>query len=174
LLKKITKNKTSAENDILELFNLKAQKSLLEKRETELKTRISEYVTSHVSPDTKKNYTYFVNAPNGKRVMFQKQARKKIELNEENAISMLRKKKLLSPIITVERIAEEVTQDQILDALIDAGYDDYIDIVETIDESALEELVMNGKLTQAEFEKMCDININYAIICTEEKEEEIE
>ena len=172
IIKKKVENKTSIENAIIDLFELRKTIKLLGERETELKNRISAYVETNTSPDSKSNYFFSAKDSNGKEILFQRQARKKVILDMETAVKILKRKKLNNFITVKEVIAEEITQDQIVEALSSSGFDEFIDVEKLVTEDALEQLLLEEKITQEDFEKMCDIKITYASLCYEDEKEE--
>lgn len=165
---KPTFNKTEYENYQLELYRLKQQKSLIEKREKELKQRLDEYMTSILTPDSKGHYTFTVVDESGNRIHLQKQARKSISLNEERAIEYLEERGLSHAIIEKDVIAEEVTEEQIIDVLMKHA-PHFLDKKNVVDESSLEQLVQEGAIPMEDFEKLCDIKITYAMTFIDDK-----
>ncbi|MMZ46492.1 hypothetical protein D1872_81090 [compost metagenome] len=157
-----TYTKTQAENDQLELARLKEQIKVLTKREEELKNRLASYMEKNFQPDSKGHYLFTVIDANGKPIHLQRQARKKISINNEVAIPWL-KKKHKEAIIPVEKIADDVTQDQIIEALANSGYDEFIDVEERVDEDYLAQLISEGTLSMSDFEKLCKIDVSYAM-----------
>lgn len=168
---KISANKTTIDNLVIEIQSIKQQKKLLEQREKELIDRVTPYVEKTVSQDSSKNYNYRVVSPTGEIIVFQRQARKKISLNHERAIRILKARKLFDAIYITEKIAPEVTEDQLIDAIIKAKMQAYLDTVEVVDEGVLEQLLLNEEINQEDFEEMCDMDITYATLCFVEKEE---
>lgn len=171
-IKRKTINKTAIDNAVVELDKIKQQLKLLGGRETELKDMISEYVSRHIKPDNKSNYLYRVLSSTGIPILFQRQARKKIVINQEKAVQFMRDNDLEDYISLQQVVAEEVTEDQVLDALIESGYEEYIDEAEVVTEDTLEEMINEGIITPDDLESFCDINITYAVYCAEEKMEE--
>ena len=165
---KPTFNKTEYENHQLELYRLKQQKSLIEKREKELKQRLDEYMTNVLTPDSKGHYTFTVVDENGNRIHLQKQARKSISLNEERAAEYLEEHGLTQAIVEKDVIAEEVTEEQIIEVLMRHA-PHFLDKKNVVDESSLEQLVQEGTIPMEDFEKLCDIKITYAMTFIDDK-----
>lgn len=162
-----SKNLTELTNMQLEFKRVKEQKKLLEKRENELKAKLDEYLTT-LPKDRQGHRTFTTVDENGERIHLMKQARRKVQLNPERAMGMLRKRGFNDVIVEKEVIAAEVTDDQILDVLEKAA-PEYLDIAEVVDEDALQTLIENGDITLDEFEKMCDIDESYAITFVSDK-----
>ena len=156
---------TQAQNMVIELHNLVYQRKLIESREDELKKSLADYVHNTINADTKGHFNFSVLGSDGRSIVFQRQARKKIALKESETLRFLRKNKLTDAIIEREIVAPEVTQDQIVEALIKAGYNAYIDVIEEVDEIVLEQLVKENKITMREFESLCEVNTTYATLC---------
>jgi delta 1-pyrroline-5-carboxylate dehydrogenase len=154
-----TYSKTMAENDQQEFFNLKQQMKQLESRSNELKARLDKYMSKNLHPDKKGHFLFTVLNENGERIHLQKQARKKVSLNEERAKAYLLEKGFNDFMIQKEVIAKDVTQDQILAEL----PDHFKDVVEAVDEDYLTQLIGNEEISMEDFESICDINITYAM-----------
>jgi hypothetical protein len=161
-------NKTEMENMQLEFYRVKDQMKLLKKREEDLKKRLDEFMSATLKPDQKGHYLFTVLDEQGNRIHLQKQARKSISLNEERAIPYLEEHGLTQAVVIKEVVAEEVTQDQIIEVLIRHAPHLVVEKV-AVDESALEQLVLNEEIPMDEFEGLCDINVTYAMTFIDDK-----
>ena len=167
MLKKVAKRvsgitKSTAETLLVELVTLHEKRKTIEKREGEIKDQLIKYLEKNISPDSKGHYTFEVLDPFGIPLIFQRQARKKISINQEKAISFFRENNLHSCFTEKEVIAKEVTQDQIVEVLLKHGYTNFIDREEVVDEIAVEKHILDGKLSMEDFENLCDTKITYA------------
>lgn len=151
--------KTQAENDQLEFYRLKEQRKMIDKREKELKERLDSYMSKALTPDKKGHFLFTVLDEEGNKIHLQKQARKKVVLNEEEALEFLRENGHDEAIIEKTVIAPEVTEDQIIDELPDS----YLDTKIVVDQSVLESLVKEEKISMDDFEKLCTIQVTYAM-----------
>jgi delta 1-pyrroline-5-carboxylate dehydrogenase len=155
-------NKTEMENAQLEFYRLKEQKKLLDKREDELKKRLSEYMERAISPDSNGHYTFTTLNEKGEKVHLQRQARKKVVLNPERAIDYLASNGYEDAIVGDEVIASDVTQMQVLDVLAQHA-PHLLEKVTKPDEVAVEQLVTSGTIPFSDFEQLCDITTTYAM-----------
>lgn len=155
-------NKTEAENSQLELFQIKQTQKQLETREKELKARLGEYMGKALQPDGKGHFLLTTTDSSGNKVHLQKQARKSIKLNQERAISFLTENGFEDLVITEPVVAEEVTQDQVIEVLLKHA-PHLLAESEKVDEKALEQAVVNEEIEMAQFEELCDVNITYAM-----------
>jgi hypothetical protein len=155
--------KTQAENDQQELVKIKAQIKELGKREDELKARLESYMMKAFKPDSKGHLLFTVAGADGKNYNLQRQRRRKITLNQEKAIPWLRENKFLDAIKTVDIVAAEVTQDQLVEALLDFGYASYVDTKEIADDIAISQLVQQGIISIEDMEALCDFSDTYAM-----------
>jgi hypothetical protein len=158
-------NKTEMENAQQELYTIKQQMKLMEKRESELKKRLDEYMQHALKPDRKGHYLFTVLNEKGERIHLQKQARRKVSLNEERAKAFLLENGFADAIVEKEVIAADVTQDQIIAEL----PAEYLDRAEVVDEAYLEQLISEEKITMDQFESICDINTTYAMTYIDDK-----
>lgn len=165
-------NFTEMSNYVLELNSLQKQQKDINDRVTFLKDKVAEYVDSNVESDAYGHRFYTVTDSTGKPLIFQRQARKKVSLNEDEALRFLRKRGLTGAIVEAEVVAEEVTEFQVVEALKKAGYSAFLDSVEVVDEDVLEQLVQDGKITAEEFESLCTIETTYASLIVKEKKGE--
>lgn len=155
-------NATQLQNDILELANVKAQIKMLQTRETELKNRASSGVETHTKADAVGHFTYPVINAEGKKLYFQKQARTKVSLNKERLRELLEEKGMTREVfIPVQQVAPEVTQDQLIEIL-ESHAPHYLDTIEIVDDSNLEQLMLAGEIEEKEFESVLDKNTTYA------------
>jgi hypothetical protein len=161
-------NKTEMTNLQLEFHRIKEQRKLLEKREKEVKGRLDEYMSKAFEPDSKGHYLFTTVDENGNNIHLQKQARKKISLNEDRAFAYLIENGLEEAIVEKEVIAEEVTQDQIIEVLLQHA-SHLVDKKTSVDESTLEQMVTSEKIPMSDFEELCDINITYAMTFIDDK-----
>lgn len=162
--RKETYTRLQAENDQIELNNIKMQKKMLEAREEELKARLTPWMENNLPTDSKGHRLFTVKGADGKPVHLQRQARKSIKLNQERAVKYLRENEFEETIITKEVIAEEVTQDQIIDAIYKAKLAGaYLEQVEAVDEDAFAKLVSEGYISMEDAESLADIKITYAM-----------
>lgn len=157
------------QNKQLELFRVKQQLKMLGGRENELKNELGTYMEKTFKPDVSGHYLFTTVDSEGNKIHLQRQARKKISLNEERAKAYLKKKKLLSKVVTKkEVIASDVTDEQVLDVLAEHA-PHLLEKIEVMDESAIEQLVTSEVIPMDEFEGLCDININYAMAYIDDK-----
>lgn len=161
-------NKTEMENMQLEFFRVKEQAKLLKKREDELKKKLDEYMAKVFKPDTKGHYLFSTIDETGKKIHLQKQARKSIKLNEDRAKQYLSEHGFEHVIVSSPAVAPEVTQDQIIEVL-EKHAPHLLAEEEKVDETALEQLVVNEEIPFDEFEQLCDINITYAMTFIDDK-----
>lgn len=155
-------NATQLQNDVLELATVKSQIKLLQTREKELKNRVSTGVEKHVEADSVGHYTYPVINTEGKKLYFQKQARTKVHLNEDRLRELLDKKGMTREVfIPVQKVAPEVTQDQIIEILEDHA-PHFLDTVEIVDDIGLEQLILSGGIEEKEFDSTLDKDTTYA------------
>ena len=168
IVKKPNMNKTEAESTQLELFNIKQNIKQLEARETELKNRLGEYMMKSFKPDAKGHFLFSTINSVGEKIHLQRQARKKVELNEERAKKLLAELGKKDLVVKQPQIAVEVTKDQLIDVLLEHA-PHLIDEVETVDEKALEQAVLNEEIPMETFEEMCDINVTYAMTFIDDK-----
>jgi hypothetical protein len=157
-------NKTSAENYQLELYTIKQQKKQLETREKELAGLLASYMEQNYKPSPKGHFLFSTVDSKGNKIHLQRQARRKITLNEERAKAFLKSAGLYEQAVEVkEKVADEITQDQIIEVMKNNGFGDFIDEEEVINEEWLEQLVTSGEIEIADFETLCDINTTYAM-----------
>jgi hypothetical protein len=157
-------NKTSAENYQLELYTIKQQKKQLEAREKELAGLLAPFMEQHFKPSPKGHFLFSTVDSKGNKIHLQRQARRKVTLNEERAKAFLKKNGLWEEAVEVkEKLADEITQDQIIEVMKNNGFGDFIDEEEVINEEWLEQLVTSGKIEMKDFETLCDINTTYAM-----------
>lgn len=161
-------NKTEMENSQLELFRLKDQKKMLEKRENELKQRLGDYMAHSFKPDSKGHFLFTVLNEKGEKIHLQKQARKKITLNDERAISYLENKGLTDAIVEKQVVGADVTQDQIIEVL-EKFAPHLLDKKIVVDEPTIEQMLGNEQIPMEDFEELCDINITYAMTFIDDK-----
>jgi hypothetical protein len=161
-------NKTEMDNLQLEFYRVKDQMKMLKKREDELKKRLDDFMSATLKPDQKGHYLFTVLDEQGNRIHLQKQARKSISLNEERAIPYLYDKGLSQAIVEKEVIAEEVTQDQVIEVLLKHAPHLVVEKV-AVDESTLEQMVLNEHIPMDEFETLCDIKVTYAMTFIDDK-----
>lgn len=161
-------NLTEMTNTQLEFFKIKEQKKLLEKREAELKKRLDEFMQASIKPDKKGHYLFSTVDEKGNPIHLQKQARKKVQLNEERAKAFLLENGHDDVIVEKEFVAADVTQDQITE-IIAKHATHFLDVKEAVDEVALEQLITEGTISLEEFESICDINVTYAMTFVDDK-----
>lgn len=161
-------NKTEMDNSQLELYRVKQQMKQLEKREKELKGRLDEFMTHTFTPDAKGHYMFSTVDENGNKIHLQKQARKKISMNQERALKYFHENNMLGVLEDKEVVAEEVTQDQVLEVL-SKHAPHLLDRKTVINETAVEQSLTDGDLFMEDFEKLCDINITYAMTYIDDK-----
>lgn len=154
--------KTEAENAQLELDSIKQSKKALDAREAELKTRLSEYMEKALPPDSKGHRLFTVMGADGQNRYLQRQARKKISLDQERAKAYLVEKGMEDLIVQKQVIAKEVTEDQLVD-VVQVFAPQYVDVKEVIDEAALEQAVLAEEIPMEDFEGLCDIKTTYAM-----------
>jgi hypothetical protein len=140
----VTKMPTRSLLQVLhELDTLKANKKLLEAREAELKADLVVYLEAEGVKDTKGSFN-IITEVDGKQKLAQKQARKTVKLNQERSEELFKKL----------GIWEEVTETKTV-----------------LNEDYIEQALLNGKLTQEQFENLCDINTTFAIVVMDYKPE---
>lgn len=159
---KTTVNKTEAENSQLELFQIKQSQKQLETREKELKSRLGEYMMQSLKPDGKGHFLLTTLDSQGKKVHLQRQARKSVKLNVGRALKFVQENGLDNLYYSEPKVAEEVTQDQIIEVLL-AHAPHLLVESEQVDEKGLEQAVLNEEITMEQLEELCDINITYAM-----------
>lgn len=160
--KKSKYNKTEMENAQLEFFRIKEQRKQLEKREAELKGVLDDYITNTAKPDSKGHYLFTTLNEKGEKIHLQKQSRRKITLNIERATKYLTDNGLKHLIYMKDIIPEDVAKEQIIEVLLQHA--PHLTTAElSVDESQLEQLVINEEIPVEEFEELCDINQTYAI-----------
>ena len=158
-----TINKTEAENSQLELFTIKQNIKVLTERESSLKKRLGEYMEKSIKPDGKGHFLFTTVNEKGEKIHLQRQARKKVSLVESKAFEIVNSLGLKDKIIpTVQVIAPEVTNDQVLEVL-EKHAPHLLTTSEKVDEKALEQSVLNGEITMEQFEEMCNVSITYAM-----------
>lgn len=165
-------SKTEFENLSREFYQVNEQRKALEKREKELKDRLAKAMETHVETDVKGHRTFKFTNADGKNVYLQRQLRRKTTLNQEKAVEFFA---VAQPDIlrTREKVAAEVTQDQILDVL--ASHAEHlIDHEEYVDEADIEQLVMDGVFSMDDLESLVDHKDSYAMTFVPEKEIEPE
>lgn len=160
--KKPTITKQQAEQFILEFNQLKENKKAIEIRENELKEVISDYLENNVKPDNKGHLLFSMQDKDGKPLHFMRQARKKVMLNQDEAIAILRNLDLDNAIERKKVIAKEVTQDQLI-ILAEKHAKNFIDEVEEVPESTIKQLLDDGLISIEDFERMCEIKTSYAM-----------
>lgn len=160
--KKPSYNLTEMQNTQLEFALIKEQKKQLEQREKELRGRLDEFMTATLKPDSKGHYLFTTINEKGEKIHLQKQARKKINLDRERAIKYLKKNGYKALMYEDFVIAEEVTQDQIIEVL-EKHAPEFLDKVVLVDEAGLEQAVLNEEIPMEDFESLCDIEISYAM-----------
>lgn len=161
---KNTYTKLQAQNDQIELNNIKAQKKMMESREEELKARLATWMEKNLPEDSKGHRLFTVTGADGKPVHLQRQARKSIKLNHELAVQYLRDNGLVEAIDVKEVVAEEVTQDQIIEAIYKAKLAGaYLNQVEVVDEDAFAKLIADGTIDMEEAEALTETKITYAM-----------
>lgn len=160
--KKPSFNLTEMTNTQIEFHQIKEQRKMLEEREKQLKERLDKFLTATITPDSKGHYLHTVIGKNGEKLHLQKQARKKITLNEEKALEYLEEHGHDDLIITKNVIAEEVTQDQVIEVL-EKYAKHLLDEKTVVDEIGLEQAVLKEEIPMDEFEELCNIDITYAM-----------
>lgn len=160
--KAVTINKTEAENSQLELFQIKQSMKQLETREKELKERLGEFMMKSLKPDGKGHFLFSTVDKDGNKVHLQRQARKKISLNQDRAKQFLIENKMDELIVTEPVVHPDATQDQVIEVLL-AHAPHLIANHEFVDEKGLEQAVINEEIKMEQFEELCDINITYAM-----------
>jgi hypothetical protein len=161
-------NKTEMENLQLEFYRVKDQMKLLKKREDDLKKRLDGFMSATLKPDQKGHYLFTVLDEKGNRIHLQKQARKSISLNDERAIPYLLEHGFADAVVEKEVIADDVTQDQIIEVIAEHATH-FLDIKKQVDETAIEQLVLNEEIPMDEFESLCDIEVTYAMTFIDDK-----
>lgn len=155
-------NMTQLQNDVIELAEVKGTIKLLQTREKELKDRVSKGMDRHVQADTSGHYTFPVTNAEGKKMYFQKQARTKVKLNPDRLRELLEERGMTREVFrNVQKVATEVTEDQVLDVL-EKYAPHLVEEVEEYDESDLEQLVLAGEITDEEFDSVLDKDTTYA------------
>lgn len=110
LKKKVTAPTRSAQEVVTELDNLKQNKKLIEKRETELKKELTSILEREGAKDDKGNIKLVVGDK-----LAQIQARKSVKLNKDRAEEFFRAKGLWAEVIdTVEVINEGYVEQALL------------------------------------------------------------
>lgn len=151
------------ENSICEIAHINDQLKLLETRKKDLQDKVNEFMETLPS-DSKGHKVFSVIDSDGKEIKYTRQRRQKITLNISRAIKFLKAKGLKYAIVKKEIVSPEVTQDQVVEALLSSGFDSYIDTVEEPDEATIAQLVSDGILTTDDMEEICDIQETFATI----------
>lgn len=170
--KKDSISKTELENMSHELHQVNIQRRALEKREKELKDRLAKGMETHIETDVKGHRTFKFTGADGKNVYLQRQLRRKTMLNQEKAVAFFQSAQP-DIIREKEKVAPEVTQDQILDILAQHA-PEFIDTEAYVDESDIEQLVMDGVFSMEDLEMLVEHKDTYAMAFVEEKEIEPE
>lgn len=118
-------------------YEVKRQKGLLEKEEAELKKELDSYVDRTIPTDTKGNRYFYSTDYNGNKIILEREARKKITINEERAIEFFRKKNLLNLVYKTKE-------------------------VQYFDEEEISNLYQCGTITAEEVQSISDITTSYA------------
>jgi hypothetical protein len=140
----VTKMPTRSLYQVLhELDQLKAQKKLIEERETALKADLTVYLEAEGVKDSKGSFN-IITELDGKPKLAQKQARKTIKLNPEKAEVLFKEK----------GIWEEVTETKVV-----------------INEDFVEQAYTSEKITADELEAISDIKTTFAIVVMDYKPE---
>lgn len=160
--KKPSYNLTEMQNKQQEFALLKENMKLMKKREDQLKAELDAFMTNTLETDAKGHRLFTVVNERGEKVHLQKQARKKVSLNTERAIEYLNKSGHTELVEVTTVIAEEVTQDQIIEVL-DKKAKHLLDTKVVVDEVGLEQAVINEEIPMDEFESICDIELSYAM-----------
>ena len=131
----------------MELWRIKEQKKLLEKREDELKARVGSLLEKSAYKDTKGSYVSKINI-DGQDKIVKKEARKSTKLNAEKAEEYFRAHKL---------------------------WDFVSESKQVINEDYVEQAFNQGKVPMKDLEKISDTKVNYAIVVKDyDPKEEIE
>jgi hypothetical protein len=120
---------------VRQLNVIQQQKTELVKKEDELKKEINAHVDKVIQPDSNGHRFFIVTGYDGSQLIFEREARKSIKLNEERARELLAKKKLLKQAIRT---------------------------IEVLDEEAINGFVVSNLLTLDELKSITDINVTYA------------
>lgn len=131
---------------IEELDGIKANKKLLEARESKLKEELAYYLDSIGYKDTKGSYLVKLNV-NGKEKVAKKEARKTVKLNHEKAENLFRELGV---------------------------WDDVIEVKEVINEDYVEQALLNEKISMQDLESVTDVKTTYAILIKDYKPDEEE
>jgi hypothetical protein len=110
----------------------------IEKKEEKLKKELDEYITKNVQADARGNRYFFAVDYVGKDIILKKEARKSVSLNEEKAILLFTRKKLINRVLKIRE-------------------------TQYLDEEAIEELIEDGEVTTKEIESITDVTVGYAI-----------
>lgn len=161
-------SRTELENLTHEFYQVNEQRKALEKREKELKSRLAKGMETHVETDVKGHRTFKFTNSEGKNVYLQRQLRRKTLLNQEKAVAFFGK---AQPDIvrTRDKVAPEVTQDQILDVLAQHA-EHFVEHESYVDESDIEQLVMDGVFSMEELENLVEHKDTYAMAFVPEKD----
>jgi hypothetical protein len=135
------KSRFKRSNDYEELCRrlhaIKQQKADIVKKEEDTKKELDAYVDDNVTADTRGNRFFTVIGYDGTELIFEREARTKIVINEDNSMKILKRKKLL------DRVYKEKREMY-------------------FDENEITLLFEEGKITKEDLAQMTDKVVTYA------------
>lgn len=94
---------------------------------------------------------------------WEKQARVKVTVDDDKALELLKEKRLYE-FIDVEETISEDTLEEVIKVLKQIGREDLISKDEKVSHESLEQLYLNGKITDEELSDIVDRKVTYALV----------
>lgn len=94
---------------------------------------------------------------------WEKQARVKVTVDDDKALELLKEKRLYE-FIDVEETISEDTLEEVIKVLKQIGREDLISKDEKVSHESLEQLYLNGKITDEELSDIIDRKVTYALV----------